>query len=164
MNSTPSKQIYVFDTSALMEWQARYYPTDIFASLLAKVDGLIAEHRLLAPKLVEEELGAVGTAELEAWAKARPAVFASLAEVIAGTQAIQNRFPGLRDPKAEFEEADAYVIALAQLREGIVVTQETSAAEKKNPKRTHFIPDVCRELGLPCISFLGLMRREGWKL
>ena len=79
MNSTPSKQIYVFDTSALMEWQARYYPTDIFASLLAKVDGLIAEHRLLAPKLVEEELGAVGTAELEAWAKARPAVFASLA-------------------------------------------------------------------------------------
>lgn len=69
----------------------------------------------------------------------------------------------MRDPKAEYEEAEAYVIALAQLRSGIVVTQETSAAEKRNPRRPMFIPDVCRELGLPCISLLGLMRREGWE-
>ena len=69
-----------------------------------------------------------------------------------------------RDPKAEFEEADAYVIALSQQRGGIVVTQETPAAEKQQPRRTHFIPDVCRELGIPCISLLGLMRREKWVL
>ena len=75
---------------------------------------------------------------------------------------IQARFPGLRDPKAEHEEADAYVIALAKMRDGIVVTQETPAAEKNRPRRTHFIPDVCRELGIPCISLLGLMRRERW--
>ncbi len=56
------------------------------------------------------------------------------------------------------------MIALARLRNGIVVTQETAAAEKRNPKRTHYIPDVCRELGIPCISLLGLMRREGWTL
>jgi hypothetical protein len=49
------------------------------------------------------------------------------------------------------------------MRNGTVVTQETPAAEKRNPKRTHFIPDVCRELGIPCISLLGLMRREGWR-
>ena len=48
-------------------------------------------------------------------------------------------------------------------RQGIVVTQETFAAEKRNPKRTHFIPDVCRELGITCISLLGLMHREGWR-
>ena len=41
-----------------------------------------------------------------------------------------------------FEEADAYVIALAQIRDGIVVSQETSATEKNKPKRTHYIPDV----------------------
>ena len=77
--------------------------------------------------------------------------------------AIQHRFPGLLDPKAEFEEADAYLIALAQrTANGIVVTQETPAAEKNKPKRTHFIPDVCRELGIPCISILGMMRKEGW--
>jgi hypothetical protein len=46
---------------------------------------------------------------------------------------------------------------------GIVVTQETPASEKRNPRRTHFIPDVCRDLGIPCINLLGLMRREGWR-
>ena len=85
-------------------------------------------------------------------------------ELLAGALTIQNQFPGLRDPKAEYEEADAYVIALARLRDGIVVTQETPAAEKNRPRRTHFIPDVCRELGLPCISLLGLMRREKWSM
>ena len=29
-------------------------------------------------------------------------------------------------------------------------------------RRSHYIPDVCRELGLPCVSLLGLMRREKW--
>ena len=62
----------------------------------------------------------------------------------------------------EFEEADAYVIALAQARGGLVVTAETSASQKSKPKRPHYIPDVCRDLGIPCINMLGLMRREGW--
>ena len=158
------RPLYAVDTSVFMEWQARYYPTDIFTSLPALVGGLLTERRLYAPALVQEELNEVGTADLTAWTTANPGMWVPTAELLVAALGIQNRFPGLRDPKAEFEEADAYVIALAQLRDGIVVTQETSAAEKRNPKRTHFIPDVCRELGLPCISLLGLMRREGWKL
>lgn len=163
MSDELPKPIYSIDTNVLMDWQARYFPTDIFQSLVGCVDVLIGEGRWLAPELVQEELAAVGTAELAAWAKARPQMFVPLADVLADALAIQARFPGLKDPKAEYEEADSYVIALAKLRDGIVVTQETSAAEKNKPKRTHFIPDVCRELGLPCISLLGLMRREGWK-
>jgi hypothetical protein len=147
-----------------MDWQARYYPTDIFASVPERIAALIGEGRLLAAELVKDEIGAVGTAELVTWGNANVGIWVPTAELLAAAMGIQNRFPGLRDPKAEFEEADAYVIALAQMRNGIVVTQETSAAEKRNPKRTHFIPDVCRELGQPCISLLGLMRREGWKL
>lgn len=156
--------VYVMDTNVFMDWQARYYPTDIFASLLDRVDGLISARRCFAPQLVEEELGAVGTTELKDWADAHPSLFVPLADMIGEAVKIQSRFPGLLDPKATFEEADAYVIAYAKLKGGVVVTQETSAAEKRNPKRTHFIPDVCRELGLPCISFLGLMRRENWTL
>jgi hypothetical protein len=66
------------------------------------------------------------------------------------------------DPRVPYQSADAYVIALAKVKNGTVVSQETSAAEKKNPKRTHYIPDVCRDLGIPCINLLGLMRREKW--
>ena len=164
MTESSARTLYVLDTNVFMDWQARYYPTDVFASLLERVDVLIAEKRCYSPQLVEEELGAVGTSNLKSWADARPALFIPLAEMLAEAIAIQNRFPGLLDPKAAFEEADAYVIAYAKLKGGIVVTQETSAAEKRNPKRTHFIPDVCRELGITCISFLGMMRREGWTL
>ena len=153
---------YSVDSSSLMDWQARYYPVDVYPSVLGRVEELIAAQRFLAPALVKEELHAVGTGDLIAWADARPAIFVPTSELLAEAQAIQSRFPGLRDPKAEYEEADAYVIALARLRGGIVITQETPAGEKRNPKRTHFIPDVCREMGIPCFNLLGLMRREQW--
>ncbi len=159
-----SSAIYSVDTSSFMDWQARFYPLDVFPSIMGRVDQLIAVNRLLSPALVREELGAVGTGELIAWAEAHKSIFVPTGELLAEVQSIQNRFPGLRDPKAEYEEADAYVIALARLRSGTVVTQETPASEKRNPKRTHFIPDVCREMGIPCFNLLGLMRREGWKL
>lgn len=107
--------IYSIDTNSLMDWQARFYPVDVFASLVTKMDALVASGRMIAAELVREE-------------------------------------------------ADPYVIALAQQKSGIVVTQETPAAEKNRPRRTHFIPDVCRELGIPCISLLGMMRREKWVL
>ena len=164
MSDGMAGQIYSVDTSSFMDWQARTYPTDVFVSLLKRVAGLIAEERILAPALVREEIKAVGTNDLNKWAIANSGIFVPTADVLADAQAIQNQFVGLRDPKAEHEEADAYVIALAKQKGGIVVTQETSASEKKKPPRSHFIPDVCRELGIPCISLLGLMRREGWKL
>ncbi len=154
--------VYSIDTNSLMDWQARYYPTDVFASLVGRMDGLIANGQLVAAELVFEETGAVGSAGLIEWTKDRKGIFVSTADLLIDALTIQNQFPGLRDPKAEYEEADAYVIALARQRGGIVVTQETSAAEKTRPRRSHFIPDVCRELGVPCISLLGSMRKEGW--
>ncbi len=164
MSDAAGDTIYSVDSSTLMDWQARYYPGDVFRTLLQKVDGLIDAERFLAPTLVRDEIKAVGTADLIGWTDARRQIFVPTAELLAEAQAIQNRFAGLRDPKAEYEEADAYVIALARMKSGIVVTQETAASEKHRPRRTHFIPDVCRELGVPCVSFLGLMRREAWTL
>jgi hypothetical protein len=146
-----------------MEWQGRYYPTDVFPGLVGKIDELVAARRILTPALVKDEIVAVGTTGLTQWTEDHAGIFVPTVEVLAEAQTIQNQFAGLRDPKAEYEEADAYVIALARMRNGIVVTQETPAAEKRNPRRTHFIPDVCRELGITCISLLGLMRREGWR-
>jgi hypothetical protein len=162
MSDAP-KPLYCIDTNSLMDWQARFYPTDIFAGVLARMDMLAEEARLIAPELVHEEVGVVGTPELVSWTKAHKGMFVPNAVVLTGALAIQRRFPGLLDPKAAYEEADAYIIALAQgSPNGIVVTQETPASEKNRPRRTHFIPDVCRELGIPCISILGMMRKEGW--
>jgi hypothetical protein len=158
------RELYSVDTSSFMDWQDRYYPTDVFGSLSLKLESLVQQARFVAPRMVREELDAVASPDLVGWAKKHPKVFVPNPEVLAETLSIQGKFPGLRDPKAQFDEADAYVIALARIRQGVVVTQETPAAEKRKPARTHYIPDVCRELGITCVSLLGLMRREGWKI
>jgi Domain of unknown function (DUF4411) len=163
MSDLPAAVLYSIDTSSLMDWQGRFYPADVFAGLVSRMDTLVRVGRLLAPALVREEVDKVGTAALKKWTDANPVMFVPTGEIVAEAQSIQGQFPDLLDPKAEYEEADAYVIALARARGGTVVTQETSASEKHSPKRTHYIPDVCRDLGLPCINLLGLMRREGWR-
>ncbi len=163
MSSPAPVSIYSVDSSSLMDWQDRFYPTDVFMDLLAKTEALIAAGRFLAPAQVRQEVEAVGTPGLMDWVEHHRDMFVPTAQTLTETQAIQRQFAGLLDPRAEHEEADAYVIALAKIRGGIVVTQETAAAEKHKPKRSHYIPDVCRELGISCINFLGLMRREGWR-
>lgn len=146
-----------------MDWQARHYPVDVFVGLAGRMDGLVTAERLVAPALVREELDKVGTASLKQWTDDHAEIFVRTGDLLAHANVLQGQFPGLLDPKSEFEEADAYVIALARMSDGIVVTEETPASEKRNPRRTHFIPDVCRDLGVPCINLLGLMRREGWR-
>lgn len=69
---------------------------------------------------------------------------------------------GNEEKAALNESADAYVIALAKHRDWVVVSQETSAQEKHRPHQSYFIPDVCRDLGIPCVNLLGMMRREKW--
>ncbi len=155
--------IYAVDTSSLMDWYARYYPTDVFPGILGRLEDLVAARRLTAPGLVKEEIEAVGPAGLKEWVDAHPTLIVPTREVLAVAVAMQNQFAGLRDAKAEHEEADASVIALARQRGRVVATQETPAGEKRNPKRTHYIPDVCRESGIASVSFLGLMRRERWR-
>ncbi len=156
--------MYSLDTSVFMDWQARYYPLDLFPSLEIKFAGLITAGTGRSVQLVKEEIDAVGTPGLRAWAKASGGLFLPIdARLQAAGAAIEASYPDLMDPKGLHESADAYVIALAQLSGGTVVSQETSAAEKRNPRQTHFIPDVCRDLGVPCINLFGLMRREGWK-
>ena len=61
--------IYSIDTNSSMDWQARYYPTDVFASLVTKMDALVVSVRMIAAELVREEAEAVGTAGLIQWVK-----------------------------------------------------------------------------------------------
>lgn len=157
--------MYSLDTSFFMDWQARYYPLDVFRSLEEKIDQLIGAGDCTAVALVKEEIDSVGTPGLQTWAKGHASLFVPLTpEIQRAGASIEARYPDLLDPKSPYQSADAYVIAVAQLGGGIVVSQETSAAEKRKAPKDHYIPDVCRELGVPCINLLGLMRRERWVL
>ncbi len=146
-----------------MDWQARFYPPDVFVGLKTRIEALIARGKLQAPQLVREELNVVGTPALKSWAKSQRGLFVPLEPALQREAAdIQARYPELVDAKSGRESADPWVIALAKLRGGTVVSQETSASEKRKPPRSYYIPDVGRELAVSCINLLGLMRREGW--
>lgn len=156
-------QVCSLDTSVFMDWQARYYPLDVFPSLGASMKRMVQEKECLAVDIVFEELEAVAPPDLVSWAKSQKGLFVPLSrEIQERARRIESSYPDLMDPKREHLSADAYVIALAAVKNGIVVSQETSAQEKYKPKRSHFIPDVCRDLCIPCINFLGMMRREKW--
>lgn len=149
-----------------MDWHSRYYPPDLFVTLEQRLESLISNGGCAAVDLVRDELDSVGTPGLRAWAKNHASLFVPLTpEIQVEAAAIEASYPDLMDPKGTHESADAYVIALAKLqKDGVVISQETSASEKHRPRRDYFIPDVCRDLGVPCINFLGLMRREKWTL
>ena len=55
MTDGTARMLYSVDSSSFMDWQARYYPTDVFPTILNQVDALIGEERLWAPALVKEE-------------------------------------------------------------------------------------------------------------
>ena len=155
--------MYSMDTSVFMDWQARYYPLDLFVSLEKMIEAIIASGECSAVELVREEIDSVGTPGLRQWAKGHVSLFVPLDNMVQIEAAsIEANYPDLMDSKSLYQSADAYVIALAKVKGGIVVSQETSAAEKRSAKRTHYIPDVCRDLGIPCINLLGFMRRERW--
>ena len=165
MSSPASTSLYSIDTSTFMEWHDRYYPPDLFPGMVSRFDSLVQQGRLAIAELVREEADVMGPATLQTWIKDNKAIIRPTADHLAGALEILGRFPGLKDPKARHDEADAYVISVAQQLgpDAIVVTQETEAALKSHPKRI-YIPDVCRSLGITCVNLLGLMRREGWTL
>ena len=155
--------MYSLDTSFFMDWQARYYPLDLFVGLEHRIEHLIDHGECRAVELVREELNAVGTPDLRAWTAKHKSLFVSPSSVVQlDAAAIQSAYPDLMDPKGLQDSADAYVIALAKSAGGIVVSQETSADEKHRPTQSYYIADVCRSLGVPCVNLLGMMRREKW--
>jgi len=54
-------------------------------------------------------------------------------------------------------QADPFVIALAKIENGIVVSGEWPSRNLERPK----VPDVCNALGVPHIRLVEMLRREG---
>lgn len=55
--------------------------------------------------------------------------------------------------------ADAWVVALAKIRGGTVISEETMTDSEKRPK----IPGVCQAINVNCENLLAFMRAQRWK-
>lgn len=171
------ENLYIIDTSSLIEIQRRY-PQDIFPSIWKHLHDLALEGRLIAPVEVRKEL-LEGYDTLKGWVHAHERIFREFdGELIRITQEVLARFPRMADPESEkLYNADPFIIALAlQLSKSrqqeliahaiFVVTDEkgklalNSKLHEKNMKK---IPDVGSVFGISCIDLMGMFREEGWR-
>ena len=80
-------------------------------------------------------------------------------EIQESVKAILKEHKKLIDTRKNRSGADPFVIALAQVKGLTVVTAEGLSGSLERPK----IPDVCKALGIRCISVLELFREEKWR-
>lgn len=151
---------YCIDTSALIDAWVRWYPKEMFPSLWEKVDVLIEDGRLISSEEVLQELERKEGDTLHEWAKERQDLFLPLDDEIqtCGSQVMATH-PRLVDARAGKSFADPWVIATARTNDCIVVTGEGPGRSPDRPK----IPDVCRDMRIPCIGFVELIRQEEWR-
>lgn len=149
---------YCVDTSALVDLRRRLYPPDVFPSLAARVQTIITEGNLVAPREVLKELEKVDD-EVLRWAKQHEKMFSNLdSQQRDLAHEILAQFPRRVDSDKTIPDADPFVIALARAKRWTVITSEKPATPGGRP----MIPDVCQHYEVECLGLLDFFRKRGW--
>ena len=82
------------------------------------------------------------------------------ADIQAGTIRVLAGHPKLAAGGGRRNQADPFVIGFAHVRGGVVVTEETLTNNLDKPR----IPDVCRALGIRCLTLVQFAQEQGWRL
>lgn len=153
--------VYVVDTCSFFE--LKRFPTDVFPTLRTKLDGLVGQSRVIAPREVYREIEK-GDDEVREWARARPAIFIDLdTPTTTCLEEVLRQFAVLRDTtRLGTVFADPLIVALCLARSRsdtqnsyVVVTEEAL----RGPGSLR-IPNLCQPFGLQAIKFMDLFRRE----
>jgi Domain of unknown function (DUF4411) len=151
---------YSLDTSGFLDAWLRYYPIDVFPSIWERLDGATKGGILFASDEVLRELEKKDD-EAHKWMKARAQMIVPLdGEIEAEVIDLMSRFPRLVDTKKGRSGGDPFVIAVARVRGLSVITGESATGKLDAPR----IPDVCKDLGIPCIRMLDFFREQRWNL
>ncbi len=150
--------MYCLDTSAFIESWWRLYRPSSFPSFWAKLEEAAVNRILIAPFTVMDELRRQEGDKLYAWALERKFMFLPLTTELQAAQAcIINRFPRLINEAKNRSLCDPWVIALAQIHQCPVVTEENRGGDSR-PK----IPDVCDQLGIGWMKVADLVEALAW--
>lgn len=151
--------LYVLDTSVIVTL-GRSMPQDVYISVWAALEALIAEPRAFMPRDAYEELERVDD-ECAPWAKSQTGfVVDPSADEITLVAEITNAHPEWVQETTN--AADPFLVAHAAVHGRVLVTQERA----KGPGTADHnlkIPNVASEYGVTCVEFNDLARREGWQ-
>jgi hypothetical protein len=150
--------LYSVDTSTFLQsWRFAYKPK-VFPALWRRFEAMIDEERMIASSEVLTEL-AKRDDEVSKWAKRQGKLFVPIdAEVQLAVSEILKAHRRLVDTRRGRSGADPFVIALAQVRGAVVVSEESASGSLEKPK----IPDVCQALGIRCCRVYDLLEEEGF--
>jgi hypothetical protein len=149
---------YSFDTSSLLNGRRDLLPPATFPTLWNNIEAMIADGSVRCVDLVAEELAARED-EVHQWAKSQVDLFVPLtADVQMAVREVLSQHPRLIGVGSGRSGADPFVIALARVRNGVVVTEETFSRNIEKPK----IPDVCDTLSVPRLTLMGFVQKQGW--
>lgn len=152
---------YVFDTSSFLVLK-NYYPSR-FPTLWKGIEELVKAQSLISVREVLKELESYGERDFVLdWAKSNKEIFLiptnaelGLVSQIFAVPHFQSLI-GQRNILKGTPVADPFVIAVAKVRDGCVVTEETM---KPNAAK---IPNVCEHFGIEYTNIEGFMNKEGW--
>ncbi|MGA7914520.1 MAG: DUF4411 family protein [Candidatus Acidiferrales bacterium] len=150
---------YSLDTSGILDAWVRHYPPDVFPALWSFMSEASKNQEIFVIDEVVAELERKDD-DVHKWVKQREAMIVAIDEQIQSCLAkLMSKYPRLVDSKKNRSGGDPWVIALAQARSWTVVTAEKPSGNLTKPK----IPDVCKDLSIPCIEVVEFFRRQGWK-
>ena len=160
---------YCIDTNALIHsWQFWYAP-QTHPTLWDAVESLGESGRLEMPEQVLDELGVKEDA-LYNWCRDRreALVVEATDETEEAYRTLVNRYPELTGSLGIGSDyADLYVVAVADVHDATVVTNEDMGFErhpgmKQRKPANYKITNVCLEEGISFIRSYGLLRKEEW--
>jgi hypothetical protein len=144
-----------FDSSSLILLKNNY-PEDVFPSVWKLMDDALDKGEAFVLEEVIAELAA-GTDQLDQRIKKHAACIVKTdAAIETHVKAITKSHPNLIDIRRQKSLGDPYVIAVALLKGGGVVTEESDKPNKVK------IPHVCIQYGRPYSKLLGYMRSQKW--
>lgn len=149
---------YSFDTSSLLNGRRDLFRPTVFKSLWTNIENLIADGTVRCVDEVKEELGRKDD-EVQAWAVGQPRLFLPLtSDIQDATRDLLRRHPKMLGRGGGRNGADPFVIVLAVVAGGTVVTEETMSGNVDRPR----IPDVCEATGTPWTNLAGFIEAQGW--
>ena len=150
--------LYSFDTSSLLNGRRDLFPPRTFPTLWENIEALVSSGEIRCVDLVRDEL-TVRDDEVCQWAKGQEDLFVPLTEDIQlqvrEVLVLHERLLGVGSGRSG---ADPFVIALARVYGGAVVTEETLSRNLTKPK----IPDVCDSMGVRWLNLMGFVQEQGW--
>ena len=149
--------LYSFDTSVIISGRRDLLRPTTFQTLWTNIETMVASGAIRAIDEVKHEL-AKKDDDASQWAKAQPGFFLPIQQdVQQAVLDILRAHPKLMGKGNRRNAADPFVIALAMVHNGTVVTQERGVSLSKP-----HIPDVCNALQVPCLSLVDFVQEQGW--